>query len=984
MSELKKYNSDYELGSNFEILFKSDQALKIEEENHNFFDDVKKLCSELDTEFSSKSLIILKEGKRYPVLLFLIRNETKYLVYISFDFMKGYLRLSEAFQLIEIGFVDFDKSKRIIERIYYNGRNYGHGITVDQIMNGNPINVSDADLKEFRRVFSDFVNENLTGISYFRTSLMGDKMQWFSFETIPFKNSDDNLIHGCIRCLDKFSDITEKKHQFIDENIFDSLTGIYNDQWMINYLKETLNSNNLDKHYFIGIVNIDGFSQMNRAYGNIFGDNVLKYVADILKKNLKPESKVARVGGDEFIFIEEVESGDHMVIRPLLKNLKLDLMSVDILDISNVNIPITVGVASYPNDGSNYLEVDTALRKAIYRGKMKGGDCYIIYNPDKHKDIDITEKIKKNISDSTKKDNNHIISDVINRLVTTENIRSTTNKILEELCEHIMIDRIILSDAFGNIEAQAVINGYEPLEKLYHSLDDNLYIRRFTADNVRFTNYIDETDLEPGMIELRDCGIKAFIQIRLYDNDQFAGYFLIEDLTDKRVWSLSDIAFANTISKIISSFYQKNALESKLNDSLYVDSLTGYKNLNSFKQEADTFDFKKKPMVLFNMDVRKFALINESEGFMVGDRVIKLIANTLDSVLDDGEIFCRIADDKYAILLNSYNDNTMRIKDVIDIIRRNVSLIISKNIDFACGGYVLDDNETVSTALDKATYAKKIAKSLNSELLFYNEELMIQEAENKRLESRMRKSLEDGDFLVYFQPCYYVKTRKVCSMEALVRWNLDGKLISPGNFIPLFEKNGFITELDFYVYETVCKTISEYMSKGYEVPTISVNVSRKHIDNKDFVNELNILLDKYNIPRAKIGLELTESLFVENEALMLSFVDKLHKEGYRIYMDDFGVAYSTLNLLGRMHVDVIKLDKSFIDDAAYNKNEQIIIANIIRMAKELGIRVLSEGIETEIQLDKLSMLQCDYAQGYWFAKPKAVDEVFPAYLKKIN
>ena len=214
------------------------------------------------------------------------------------------------------------------------------------------------------------------------------------------------------------------------------------------------------------------------------------------------------------------------------------------------------------------------------------------------------------------------------------------------------------------------------------------------------------------------------------------------------------------------------------------------------------------------------------------------------------------------------------------------------------------------------------------------------------------------------------------------RWEFNGELLSPGVFIPLFEKNGFVKEVDFYVYETVCWYLKHYMDLGYGVPPISVNVSRRHLEDHNFIERLNKLLSKYTLPRKLIGLELTESLFVENEKLMISFINKLSNEGYRIYMDDFGVAYSTLNLLSRLHIDVIKLDKAFIDNNMFNEKERIIIANIIRMAKELGIRVLSEGIETQLQVKELTKLKCDYAQGYWFAKPLPIEKVFDKYIEE--
>ncbi len=973
------YTKLYTFNKSLDVIYKSVDAVSLEKLNSNLLDDIKEHLSSSKESFFSFSKVINIGPNNAPKTFSVIDKSDEIDVYYSYDFKHGFSRVNRAMTIINIGFIDYDSNNKLVKRIYFHGKNIFIDKPIEAILEDNILEIKEEDFKEFKEAFIAFTKNEFDDVVYFRTSYFTGKMRWYCFENIEPSIENPNLLHGCIRDIDKF---TVEKNKNIEKTHKDTLTGLLNNYGIASYVNNLLKSAPTDI-YFLGKVNIDGFSELNNSYGRIFGDNVIKTVAKVIEKLLSPYGKVARIGADEFLFIDKYKTDDQMEIRPFLRNLKMELNYIKILDVENVNISTTTGVVSYPKDGNNYEVLSEALSKALYRGKMKGGSCYIIYQYEKHGDIDINEKKYKNTRNGIKFNNNQYISDAINKLINSDNVHKTINHILQDVCEHFIVDRIVLADNLGNIMAQATTNDNVKLEKFYPIAYDDEYMIQFNKDNIRFNNFIDVTDIGYGLPYLRQCGVKAFIQIKFIDDGEFLGYISFEDLSARRVWSSADITFVNTLSKIISAFYLKHQTEVKLNETLYVDPLTGYNNINKFKELASNLEILDNSKVFLNIDIKKFTRINDSHGFSVGDEILKVVSDSINDFLNEGELFCRIADDKFIIIINYEGIQALntRLDILFKILSRKTSFVASEAVEFTCGAYIAHEDDSIANMIDKSNYARKTAKSCNKQYLLYDDELLEEEKNNRYLEQRMYKAIENEEFVVYFQPCYYIKTKKVCSMEALVRWNMDGVLVPPGKFVPLFEKNGFITKVDFYVYETVCKTIKKYGDLGYDVPTISINVSRRHIENPNFVSDLNALLDKYDVPRSNIGVELTESLFIDNEDVMISFVEKLHNEGYRIYMDDFGVAYSTLSLLGRMHVDVIKLDKSFIDDTAYNPNETIIISNIIRMAKELGIRVLSEGIETEIQLDQLSKMKCDYAQGYWFAKPKPISE-FSLYLEE--
>lgn len=239
----------------------------------------------------------------------------------------------------------------------------------------------------------------------------------------------------------------------------------------------------------------------------------------------------------------------------------------------------------------------------------------------------------------------------------------------------------------------------------------------------------------------------------------------------------------------------------------------------------------------------------------------------------------------------------------------------------------------------------------------------------------MNTALLDGQFIIYIQPKYDLSTKLPAGGEALVRWKLpDGSMNSPGEFIPVFEKNGFITKLDLYVWEEVCIIIRRWLDEGRKVSPISVNISRVDLYNPKLAETLIELTEKYNIPPRLFNLELTESAYIDNPAVISQTIMKLQQEGFVIMMDDFGSGYSSLNFLKDINVDVLKIDMKFLSNTAIPGRGESIIASVVRMAKWLDIPVIAEGVETKRQADFLHSIGCEYCQGYYFAKPMPVQE----------
>ena len=353
----------------------------------------------------------------------------------------------------------------------------------------------------------------------------------------------------------------------------------------------------------------------------------------------------------------------------------------------------------------------------------------------------------------------------------------------------------------------------------------------------------------------------------------------------------------------------------------------------------------------------------------------------LENIKDD-EFVARINADNFNIILQTTDPDIIeeRLNKISDDIN---GFDIQKNVPYflpiTCGSYIVTDSSLDLVSIrDKANIARKNAKDINSYYLcsnaYYNDIEHQKMMKEKDMENMMEKALEEEQFIVYLQPKVSLKTGKVIGSEALVRWdNPINGLIPPNDFIPFFEKNNFIVKLDMYVFEKVCQILRKWIDEGKDVLPISVNLSRNHLQNSDFLKDYKNIQSKYQIPSELIEIELTETVVFENLEILRHIINEIHNCGYKCSMDDFGSGYSSLNVLKEIPVDILKLDKVFFGKEN-NQRANDIVESVIRLAKKLGMETIAEGIETIPQVELLRSMECDMIQGYVFSKPVPVDE----------
>ncbi|MEG0360730.1 MAG: EAL domain-containing protein, partial [Longicatena sp.] len=252
----------------------------------------------------------------------------------------------------------------------------------------------------------------------------------------------------------------------------------------------------------------------------------------------------------------------------------------------------------------------------------------------------------------------------------------------------------------------------------------------------------------------------------------------------------------------------------------------------------------------------------------------------------------------------------------------------------------------------------------------------------KHLTDRMEEALNNNEFMVYLQPKYNVDGRHIEGAEALVRWNsYDEGMIYPNEFIPLFEKNGFIINLDLWMFEHVCQLLERWQSEGKTLVKISINCSRAHLKNRDFVEQYKEIFKKYTIPAKYIEIEMTESIVYENKEELKYIISQFHALGFECSMDDFGSGYSSLNLIQDLPFDTLKIDRIFFTHMEEVEKTEAIIQSIIMMAKALSMHTVAEGVEELQHVEMLRRIDCELIQGYVFAKPQSIEDFEKLFFK---
>lgn len=433
-----------------------------------------------------------------------------------------------------------------------------------------------------------------------------------------------------------------------------------------------------------------------------------------------------------------------------------------------------------------------------------------------------------------------------------------------------------------------------------------------------------------------------------------------------------NITFTDIESEVFDEDHLKRMLET--------DPLTGLMNRDTFCREVERLEIPDEAiangeyaMVFF--DIVHFKAINDIFGTAEGDRLLKYIADVVIESEQEGDLVCRFGSDRFTIFTHTVGDALEeRIENILEHIEAYDLPIV---IMCSMGVYVTEQKRlSAELMIDRAILAQAVIKgSYTQRYSYYKEELRNAMLTEQEITGMMENAMTNKHFIIYYQPQYNHSTGMLVGAEALVRWKHPERgLISPGIFIPIFEKNGFITRLDMYVFEEVCAFLQRCMRGKLPMIPVSTNFSRHDIFQPDFVKRLEEIRTRYEIPVQYLRVEITESSIRGNSRMTNEVIAELHAHGYVVEMDDFGSGYSSLNVLKDIEMDIVKLDMLFLSEETTGNRGGTILSSIVRMLKWLEMPMIAEGVETVEQADFLRSIGCEVIQGYLYAKPLPEEE----------
>ncbi|MCR4702972.1 MAG: EAL domain-containing protein [Saccharofermentans sp.] len=553
--------------------------------------------------------------------------------------------------------------------------------------------------------------------------------------------------------------------------------------------------------------------------------------------------------------------------------------------------------------------------------------------------------------------------------------------------DHISISEKIFSDLVGNFIF------FPDKETQYAEVQQNIItpdifemMEKIFKDNFNVELTDDSSD--------DDMIIHYWTAFRVRDNSELIAFKTsINFKTSDTIYLLIISIAAYLIVAVIFIILVVNIIRAHLNNKkmrriVFRDDITGNRNWFWFAVKSRQLIRKRRSdtqyalVSLTFVRYRNFVLCHSID---VGEHTLKMIWNIIDGSLDKKEICAHTSPAGFPMLIKVRDEDHAREK-IMSIIKRLELIGGDHDFKFQAGVYMVDPkirkNADIDLLYNNASSARATLESSDDTgIAFFGEKLVEDEKWIDTVTERQREAVLKEEFKVYYQPKYDPRTNELMGAEALIRWvSSDLGFVSPGRFIPIFEKSGFITEIDHYMVSHVARDQKKWLDEGRKCVPVSVNISRAHFAEVNLADQIRDMVDKVGTPHDLIEIELTESAFFDDKKQMLTTIKKLKEYGFLVSMDDFGSGYSSLNSLKDMPLDILKLDAGFFKGEADNSRAEIVVSEAIRLAKKLNMQTVAEGVEDQAQVDFLASEGCNMIQGYYYAKPMPRDE----YESRIN
>lgn len=820
------------------------------------------------------------------------------------------------------------------------------------------------------------------------------KYVWFRtyYKSILGKN-------GCVeRILGRSFNINSSK-TLREEVRKDPLTGVLN---KVEVQRETdaFLKESMDGIHVMLLIDLDNFKGVNDHFGHTFGDTVIVDSANIIKSNFRNNDLVGRVGGDEFlVFMKNTTMEKAIEKAEYLGNALCKEYTGAKL---HYKISASIGLAiCRSGDGNTYGSLFEKADHAMYRTKQSGKNGYEIANAS---DVGlITNDIKKiERRQNMDTQDREFLAYAISLMAHAKNIDGSLNMLLNRITERYQLDLVMVFEDHTFDHSMVMTNYYGKNYSFYGKsvfpVKGNILKNMQPGEYRVIQNTKNHFSEGLGMylktaepLEEKEPFSAVIGKFEYVGN--YTGEVIYVSTDEKRVWSQGELEIFQELTRMMAIFvslrYRVDESREQINFIQQRDQLTGLYNQDAFRHVAREVLNDAKPGKVYAieyLDINNFGYVNENYGYKVGDSILKMFAQDVmqQTYFCAG---CRLYSDFFLVLIADEDRKTM----VEHLLSRNKRFTNMQNhrypnsgMGVSAGIYILEDGKTdMDQAIENANLAWKHAKrSGKREIVVYEPSLRSKRVEEQKIVGEFFEALYRDDFQMYLQPKFTLGDRVIYGAEALARWKRpDGKILSPAVFIDSLEKIGYITELDFYIYEELLKTLEKWEKQHRRSLVISTNFSGRHFDSdgEEFLDRIQHVLSKYSVRPECVEIEVTEGVLVKNVAVLEKCMKRLHEIGFRVAIDDFGTGYSSLSVLADMPADVIKIDKSFINKDMTEQKKNLLY-EIGRMVKILHKDIIIEGVETEEQEKFLKEGGFTCGQGYLCNCPIPIGDFERLYL----
>lgn len=802
--------------------------------------------------------------------------------------------------------------------------------------------------------------------------------------------------------IDEYKLKEQKKDQLLQEEVRrDPLTKVLNKMEVQREVTAVLNDKDEHRSHAMLLIDIDNFKGINDTFGHTFGDTVITDVAALIQAQFRASDIVGRVGGDEFlVFMKDTELEKAIEKAKVLCNvLSKDYSGGDV----NYHISSSVGLAMYGVDGNSYGELFEKADHAMYRAKQGGKNGYEIADASDTGPILNRTRVIENRETISREDQD-FLNFATSLMAHAKNLDGSLNMLLKRISERYELDLIVLfedsQDGKGAILTNYYGEEYSFYAKSIFPIADSRIRELPPGETVVLTNdelNIGEEQWSDNLEDAEKFDPKepfSLVAVKFDFVGGKTGEIMFLSLDAGREWTHRELDMLEELTRTISVFaslrYQMDESQAKIRHIQKRDQLTDLYNQDAFRQKVYKILQNTDPDRIYAfeyLDVNNFGYVNENYGHKIGDSILKMFAADVMSQ-PYFKAGTRLYSDFFLFLLEDESSEALE-EHIKNRNQRFLNMLNhqypNSGMGLTAGVYILEDTRHVNLelAMENANLAWKHAKNAGiRDVVFFRPQLRVKRAEEQQVVGEFFEALYRDDFQVYLQPKFVLGTRTVYGAEALARWKRpDGTILSPAAFIDSLEKIGYITELDFYIFEELLKTLDRWKKQNRREIIVSTNFSGRHFegDGEDFLKRISHIMSKYNVSPKRVEIEVTEGVLIRNVDTLQKCVARLHEMGFHVAIDDFGSGYSSLSMLADIQADIVKIDKSFINKDMTDRKLRLLY-EIGRMVKILEKDIIIEGVETKEQEDYLKEGGFTCGQGYLCNRPIPTGEFEKLYL----